>query len=1242
MRLHRLRLQAFGPFPGEHEIDFDGLGEAGLHLVHGPTGAGKTSILDAVCFAIFGALPGARAGVAAPASRFARGDVRPEVSLEMTVAGRRLRFVRSPEHERPKKRGEGTLRLRSTVRLEELREGSWSEVSSKVQEVQQHVDTALGLQLAQFAQVVLLPQGQFATFLHAGPDERAAVLRRLFDIQRFEDVERWFAESTSAAREQVAEQTRPLLEARSLVESVLSHLDDDDDDSAGDLSETVVAQHGSRSRERAAAEDAGEVVEREVEDRAEVEEDDGAGATGASLPAVSDPVALRDHVAGLAAELGERATAAEEQSDAARSAFDTAREALTRGEQTRDLRARGERARAALQRLDSDEARATLAADRDELAAAQRALLVVAPLQQVAAAQTRHGEAAAVRDSAVPDFVPRGSAASAASDGDSGDRGAVAGGDPTSSAHDSPASRSAHGSPAAGDDGSPDGTPDDVPAPMSADDWLARLAAASPALHEHVTETRRVAARLRDAVRAAEELAAHRAEAVKQAAATERLRARESSLAAALTSAGDGAALPHAEQLVTACEAAQHRFDQLTERQRAARTSGEQLTARFDQHRDAKAAQDALQATWRGQVTARLALDLRDDEPCPVCGSLAHPDPAHGSDPELVSDAQLDAAAEAAEHARVAEVEASRVAERAAERVEGGESELAAALSAVADLARGEGSPEAGTVSPPPQVRAVDLTEVAGWLTQVDRSARDWRRRCTAARDEHERLELELASLREELGDHADAARQSELDRVAARARLRETAADVAAGSARARSARVEHDRRCACGGEPEVVAAEAGAACWPLDDADELLALLGDVGVGAADPPEASGEGAGAAGEGAGAAQSSAVAVQGTFDAFLLDGGQPSDVSFDPTAATEGRAAADSLDAAATALGEAHRRRHDAVRDWSRAEREEAEAARALTAARDRLAAALTEAQLADPAAARAAQRDPRRIKELTRTTREREDARRDAARVLDDAEVARSLEADPPDVAALAQRVTQQQGRWTQTQRRAAQLERDARTVRSAGARIATAGEALAPLVERRDRLERLSAVVSGARGSEAELRMRLSAYVLAARLEHIVRLANDRLATMTSGRFRLVHDVSNGARNTRGGLGLKVDDAWTGEQRATASLSGGETFLASLALALALGDAIQHDAGGRPLQTLFVDEGFGSLDDESLDHVLDVLDQLREGGRTVGIVSHLAELRQRIPAQIEVRKSESGSSLHVQLPTDAAVPA
>ncbi len=92
---------------------------------------------------------------------------------------------------------------------------------------------------------------------------------------------------------------------------------------------------------------------------------------------------------------------------------------------------------------------------------------------------------------------------------------------------------------------------------------------------------------------------------------------------------------------------------------------------------------------------------------------------------------------------------------------------------------------------------------------------------------------------------------------------------------------------------------------------------------------------------------------------------------------------------------------------------------------------------------------------------------------------------------------------------------------------------------------------------------------------------------------------------------------------------SLSGGETFQASLALALGLADVVTAEAGGARLETLFIDEGFGSLDDEgSLDEVLDVLDRLRDGGRAVGIVSHVAELRQRIPTQVRVEKGRTGS--------------
>jgi len=104
--------------------------------------------------------------------------------------------------------------------------------------------------------------------------------------------------------------------------------------------------------------------------------------------------------------------------------------------------------------------------------------------------------------------------------------------------------------------------------------------------------------------------------------------------------------------------------------------------------------------------------------------------------------------------------------------------------------------------------------------------------------------------------------------------------------------------------------------------------------------------------------------------------------------------------------------------------------------------------------------------------------------------------------------------------------------------------------------------------------------------------------------------------------------VEDLWTGQARDTATLSGGESFVASLALALALADGVREEAGGFDLQTLFIDEGFGSLDEDSLEQVLDVLDGLREGGRAVGVVSHVADLRARIPNQLHVTKTAAGS--------------
>ncbi|GAA3368716.1 SMC family ATPase [Streptomyces sannanensis] len=217
--------------------------------------------------------------------------------------------------------------------------------------------------------------------------------------------------------------------------------------------------------------------------------------------------------------------------------------------------------------------------------------------------------------------------------------------------------------------------------------------------------------------------------------------------------------------------------------------------------------------------------------------------------------------------------------------------------------------------------------------------------------------------------------------------------------------------------------------------------------------------------------------------------------------------------------------------------------------------------------------------------------------------------------------------------------------RAVRAAAAALAAArercaelgrlaGEAtlevrrLGPLREEYDRVARLAALTAGT-SADNERKMRLESYVLAARLEQVAAAATVRLHRMSGGRYTLVHSDARGGRG-RSGLGLHVVDAWTGRERDTATLSGGETFFASLALALGLADVVTDEAGGVRLDTLFIDEGFGSLDDQTLDEVLDVLDSLRERDRSVGIVSHVGDLRRRIPAQLEVVKERHGSSV------------
>ncbi|TKD54513.1 SMC family ATPase [Micrococcus luteus] len=193
MRIHRMRLEGLGPYAQAQDVDFDRLNAAGLFLLDGPTGAGKSTVLAALCFALYGTVPGGRSAESLVTTLREPGAVIPEVQVEFTVQGRRFEVVRSPKHERPRRRrsaaGGATVTTQATVSLRERVAGEWTAPLTRADEVGQQIAAVLHLDAEQFMQVVLLPQGQFAQFLTAKSDERRALLRRLFGTQRFDGVE---------------------------------------------------------------------------------------------------------------------------------------------------------------------------------------------------------------------------------------------------------------------------------------------------------------------------------------------------------------------------------------------------------------------------------------------------------------------------------------------------------------------------------------------------------------------------------------------------------------------------------------------------------------------------------------------------------------------------------------------------------------------------------------------------------------------------------------------------------------------------------------------------------------------------------------------------------------------------------------------------------------------------------------------------------------------------------------------
>ena len=239
----------------------------------------------------------------------------------------------------------------------------------------------------------------------------------------------------------------------------------------------------------------------------------------------------------------------------------------------------------------------------------------------------------------------------------------------------------------------------------------------------------------------------------------------------------------------------------------------------------------------------------------------------------------------------------------------------------------------------------------------------------------------------------------------------------------------------------------------------------------------------------------------------------------------------------------------------------------------------------------------------------------------------------APAPDLEALTETARKAEADAAGAARASGILEQHCAQLDAAQASLEEALDALARAREQAGPIRRLADIAT-ASGPENLASTPLSAWVLIARLEEVLAAANPRLAAISSGRYELASVPDDGTASRKSGLGLAIIDHDTDAMRSPRTLSGGETFYTSLALALGLADVVSAEAGGVELRTMFIDEGFGSLDSHTLSLVMAQLQALRSAGRTVGVISHVEEMATQIADQIQVRPlPEGGSTLSVR---------
>ena len=334
-------------------------------------------------------------------------------------------------------------------------------------------------------------------------------------------------------------------------------------------------------------------------------------------------------------------------------------------------------------------------------------------------------------------------------------------------------------------------------------------------------------------------------------------------------------------------------------------------------------------------------------------------------------------------------------------------------------------------------------------------------------------------------------------------------------------------------------------------------------------------------------------------------------------------RSTFESLDARAAQLKQDASRASQVVRacaDWEQASESDREARAALTQA--------LEAQGLEADSWRSFLLEERDVAALEARVSAHEREIFAVREALASERLTRAASAPAPDLEALADASRKADEDAASAARASGKLEQHCVQIEAARVSLEQALDALAQAREQAGPIRRL-ADIAAASGPDNLAATPLSAWVLISRLEDVLAAANPRLERISSGRYQLVAVPDDGTSSRKSGLGLAIVDHDTEATRSPRTLSGGETFYTSLALALGLADVVTAEAGGVELRTMFIDEGFGSLDSHTLALVMEQLQALRSAGRTVGVISHVEEMATQIADQIQVRPLEEGGS-------------